>query len=888
VLWLVEKTIQPEELSMNRLRKTLSAAVVMAACVMITAGTACAGLTFGVTPSLSDEKMHDSYDPILAELSVRLGEKVTLYIAKDYSDLSEKMRAGLVDIGAYSPFAYVEAADKAGVRLFAILCVDGKSDYKGVIITRKDRGIRTVAGLGGKKMAFVDPKSASGFIYPRAMLVKLGYDPDVFFKDVVFEGSHDKVIDAVMAGNVEGGAAYDGALRLSASRGVDVSKLAVLVETAPIPYDAYTVKSTMPEALYMKIRTFFLGLDKDKKPLKTILAKKTGLSFSGWIPGDDSRYDVVRETAAYSGRKKRIAVWGITTKDRTFEKEKINEAAAEMLSSIVTESGRFTVVQGGRVEEALFSAGKSLNDRIGPDILALLLKEEGVDVVLAGSLESGKDRVSLSIDGYDTRKREKVFSRVFDDGAIENLDRIVGKTVAFLMAEMPLEAYVIGVKGRELTLNTGSEDGVKYGMRFEIINPGDEVKDLSGRVVERKKRKVGEGRFLAVTNDTATGEVTDGDPGQIDVGSRVRVLDAGDSDYSGKNRIYASYIRGLQALARGEDEKAVQAFRETLDLDPGYAMAHARLSTALFNRNMRADGFEELEKARALLAQVTFQERNYILAREATERGNLDGAAGFYEKILEKYPRNTSALHNLGLILARKDYKKRNVTKAKDCFRKALEADPDASVSRKALNNLERTGDVNGSGTRPVDVVVVFDTTGSMSEEIDGMIRTTGAFADILRKNRIDFRLGLVSYGDEIRRIFKTSGKPEATLTKDADLFKRWLKSLNALGGDDEPENTYEAVKAALGCGFRKESKKVLIVITDAPPHAYDDYTKLGRQEIGGLLEKADAALFMAAPDIEDYRELSETTGGKLYDINGKNDFSGIIRQIGRDIAGMY
>ena len=61
--------------------------------------------------------------------------------------------------------------------------------------------------------------------------------------------------------------------------------------------------------------------------------------------------------------------------------------------------------------------------------------------------------------------------------------------------------------------------------------------------------------------------------------------------------------------------------------------------------------------------------------------------------------------------------------------------------------------DFAGEGEqRPVDVVFVFDTTSSMGGEIDGVINSSIAFAEQLRANNRDFRLGLVAFGDEIAR----------------------------------------------------------------------------------------------------------------------------------------
>jgi ABC transporter, phosphonate, periplasmic substrate-binding protein len=67
-------------------------------------------LKFGFTPVLSEADMRADFEPLMSYLSDAIGEKVVLYVAKNYGDLRTQMEAGAVDIGSFSPFAYVDAA----------------------------------------------------------------------------------------------------------------------------------------------------------------------------------------------------------------------------------------------------------------------------------------------------------------------------------------------------------------------------------------------------------------------------------------------------------------------------------------------------------------------------------------------------------------------------------------------------------------------------------------------------------------------------------------------------------------------------------------------------------------------------------------------------------
>src|SRR6266852_1478981 len=260
-------------------------------------------LKFGFTPVLGEAEMHAEFDPLAAYLSDAIGQKVVLYVAKDYGDLRTQMEAGTVDIGSFSPFAYVDAMRGGKIRIIAQSIIDGTATYRGIIVARKDGGLKTVADLKGKRFAFVDPKSASGYVYPRAMLIEKGINPETFFKETIFAGSHDKVIAAVLDGRVDAGAIYDGALGVAQRSGVSVDGLLTLASSDPIPHDAIAVRVGLDKALAKTIQLALINLDKSEAGRRVIANSKKKLT--GHVIAQDSLFDVVRRTAKTAGLSKK-------------------------------------------------------------------------------------------------------------------------------------------------------------------------------------------------------------------------------------------------------------------------------------------------------------------------------------------------------------------------------------------------------------------------------------------------------------------------------------------------------------------------------------------------------------------------------------------------------
>lgn len=133
-----------------------------------------------------------------------------------------------------------------------------------------------------------------------------------------------------------------------------------------------------------------------------------------------------------------------------------------------------------------------------------------------------------------------------------------------------------------------------------------------------------------------------------------------------------------------------------------------------------------------------------------------------------------------------------------------------------ALSNLRR----EPPQSIPVDLLFIFDTTGSMGEEVERLKATIELIhmnlSALSSKLNVELRFGMVLYrdkGDE----YVTRTVP---LTADLDSFQAVLNRLTVDGGGDYPEDLQSALsEAMIGVKWRKGGIKAGFIITDAPPH---------------------------------------------------------------------
>jgi len=249
-------------------------------------------LKFGMPSILNETEVQAEAELLATFLSNTIGRNVSVYIAKNEGDLRAQMELGTVDIGSFSPIAYVEAARGGKVRVIAQSVLNGSPTYPGIIIKRFDSHIESLADLEGKRLAFVDTKSVSGFLFPRAMLMDKGIDPGRFFKEIVFAGSHEKVISAVLLGAVHAGATDDRAVAAAKAKGLPTFDLEVVAKTDPIPYDAIAVRAGLDDALVRQIQTALVGMA--STPAGRDVIARSRRKLTGHRPADDTLFEPVR------------------------------------------------------------------------------------------------------------------------------------------------------------------------------------------------------------------------------------------------------------------------------------------------------------------------------------------------------------------------------------------------------------------------------------------------------------------------------------------------------------------------------------------------------------------------------------------------------------------
>ena len=137
-----------------------------------------------------------------------------------------------------------------------------------------------------------------------------------------------------------------------------------------------------------------------------------------------------------------------------------------------------------------------------------------------------------------------------------------------------------------------------------------------------------------------------------------------------------------------------------------------------------------------------------------------------------------------------------------------------AVADRGSAGFRKRVAELKANG---LEIMFVFDSTGSMTSTIEETKSTIVGMCEALRALVPDARIGLVTYRDR--------GKREAylirqiPLTRDHWRASNFVQFVNAGGGDDIPEAVDAGLAAAMKQTWRPDARRVIVLAGDAPSH---------------------------------------------------------------------
>jgi hypothetical protein len=190
---------------------------------------------------------------------------------------------------------------------------------------------------------------------------------------------------------------------------------------------------------------------------------------------------------------------------------------------------------------------------------------------------------------------------------------------------------------------------------------------------------------------------------------------------------------------------------------------------------------------------------------------------------------------------------------------------------------------VTAAQSPQVDICFVVDTTGSMSDKINALIRCMTDFVGQLGRLNLDWRTTCVPFGDlTVRGDRIVSDLPFVNSVKASQAQLRGMERFS--GGGNTGESSIEAMQAGLRKAWRTRAVRVVVLLTDEPA-----LRSKRAFEVNDELTSQEAICFVASPPHKYFQSWAHEHGGVWYEISARletrqllNLLNGLVADVAR------
>jgi len=254
----------------------------------------------GLIPEENIFRAIQKHRPLEAYLSEKLGVKVKFTILSRYGDISYRFVSRDMDGAFFGIYTSALAMEKLGVEpVLRPVNLDGSTTARGYLFARKDSGIKTFEDMRGRRAAFVDRATATGYIFVVAYLKEHEVkNIDKFFSEYFFTGSHESTIYAVLDGRADVGAAKGRVLeRLMAKDPLIKDEIHIIAQSIDLPDNTLMIRKSIAPEMKQKLKDTLLTLDRTPRGVEILET----LGIRKYVDASREDFSVVKGLSSQAG-----------------------------------------------------------------------------------------------------------------------------------------------------------------------------------------------------------------------------------------------------------------------------------------------------------------------------------------------------------------------------------------------------------------------------------------------------------------------------------------------------------------------------------------------------------------------------------------------------------
>ena len=244
---------------------------------------------FAIHPLHNPARLFEIYGPLIDYLNRNIPDaKFRLEASRNYEEFEKKLYARQPDFALPNPYQTLNSLSH-GYHVIAKMGDDYK--FTGVILVRRDSGIRKVTDLKGKKVSYPARTALAATMMPQYYFQTHGLDVNRDIENL-YVGSQESSIMNVYMGNVAAGATWPLPWDAFQKEHPDKAReLELKWETEPMINNGVVVRDDVPEQLARHVAQLLDALHTHEEG-KAMLAR---MPLSRFELADDKRYRVIED-----------------------------------------------------------------------------------------------------------------------------------------------------------------------------------------------------------------------------------------------------------------------------------------------------------------------------------------------------------------------------------------------------------------------------------------------------------------------------------------------------------------------------------------------------------------------------------------------------------------
>ena len=229
----------------------------------------------------------------------------TVRMAKNNRQMISMLRRGEVDWVSETAYSALQFRRDAGAELLLRRWKKGVESYHSVIFVRDDSDIESIEDLVGKRIAFEDPGSTTGFFLPATSIAESGItleelyspraEPYIDTLGYAFSNAeinsaawvHKGIVSAAAFSNLDWG-------RESSAPPAIRARLKVIHETKPVPRALEVVRGDLDPAVSDRLRSILVNMASDQIGKQTLAEYQSTTRFDAIPDAARQRLDLLQ------------------------------------------------------------------------------------------------------------------------------------------------------------------------------------------------------------------------------------------------------------------------------------------------------------------------------------------------------------------------------------------------------------------------------------------------------------------------------------------------------------------------------------------------------------------------------------------------------------------